>query len=222
MSKRPRATPGDSEEDSDDGGRWLQPRPRRSRRRPPSPTTQTTQAATPSPQPSPRTIFPKFRVMPSKEATSYAAVAALETAHPNLKFTARPNHHGNFVLTPKSQEAYNLLTASTSNTLLELNPEERTTKIIVQRYPIEMNLSHITQLPSVISAERCTFGKEKTTTRQVLAVIQGPVPDSLHLGIWGSFQVRKYIPEPLRCYNCQRYGHHQARCQLQAVCAVCS
>ena len=234
MHKRPRATPGGSEGESDDGAEWQQQRSRKNRRRPPSPTTQstqmtqaatptqTTQAATSTPQPSPRTIFPKFRVMATQEATSYAAVAALETTHPTLRITARQNHHGNFVVTPKNQEAYNLLQASTSNTFVELKPEEKTTKIVVQRYPLEMSLTHITKLPSIISAERCTFGKDKTPTRQVLAVVQGPVTDSLHLGIWGSFQVRKYIPEPLRCYNCQRYGHHQARCQLQAVCAVCS
>ena len=31
-----------------------------------------------------------------------------------------------------------------------------------------------------------------------------------------------FVPEPLRCYRCQRWGHHQRRCTLPARCRVCS
>ena len=30
-----------------------------------------------------------------------------------------------------------------------------------------------------------------------------------------------YIPNPLRCFECQRFGHHEDRCTAAPVCAKC-
>ena len=34
--------------------------------------------------------------------------------------------------------------------------------------------------------------------------------------------VELYIPNPLRCYSCQKFGHGQSTCNRQAVCAKCA
>ena len=34
-------------------------------------------------------------------------------------------------------------------------------------------------------------------------------------------KVEVYIPNPLRCYKCQRYGHHEDRCSKDKVCGRC-
>ena len=34
--------------------------------------------------------------------------------------------------------------------------------------------------------------------------------------------VSQYIPNPLRCYKCQRYGHHKTNCRGNQSCQVCS
>jgi len=34
-------------------------------------------------------------------------------------------------------------------------------------------------------------------------------------------KVDTYLPSPLRCFKCQRYGHSQGRCQRSAVCSKC-
>jgi hypothetical protein len=36
------------------------------------------------------------------------------------------------------------------------------------------------------------------------------------------FDVELYIPNPLRCYNCQKFGHGKSTCSRKAVCAKCS
>ena len=36
-----------------------------------------------------------------------------------------------------------------------------------------------------------------------------------------SYQVREYIPPPLRCYKCQKYGHVAAVCRGKARCGKC-
>ncbi|KAG1713962.1 RNA-directed DNA polymerase from mobile element jockey [Nymphon striatum] len=33
--------------------------------------------------------------------------------------------------------------------------------------------------------------------------------------------VDKYIPNPLRCFKCQKFGHHQTSCKHEAVCGRC-
>ena len=50
----------------------------------------------------------------------------------------------------------------------------------------------------------------------------GEQPDRIDLGVWGTFPVRTYYPEPLRCYNCQNFEHHKSTCFSETRCAVCS
>ena len=38
---------------------------------------------------------------------------------------------------------------------------------------------------------------------------------------WLNIQVEEYVPNPLRCFKCQLYGHHKDRCSKPAVCANC-
>ncbi|XP_050691174.1 uncharacterized protein LOC126982938 [Eriocheir sinensis] len=57
---------------------------------------------------------------------------------------------------------------------------------------------------------------------QVFITVAGPLPGSLDLGSWGLFYTRPYSKEPLRCYNCQQFGHHRARCSRPPVCGICS
>ena len=37
-----------------------------------------------------------------------------------------------------------------------------------------------------------------------------------------SVPVEKYIPNPLRCYKCQRYGHGSSSCKGQPICVRCA
>ena len=30
-----------------------------------------------------------------------------------------------------------------------------------------------------------------------------------------------YVPNPLRCHNCQKYGHHEDRCSKDPICSKC-
>ena len=46
------------------------------------------------------------------------------------------------------------------------------------------------------------------------------LPGRVFLGAM-AFQVREYIRPPLRCYNCQRYGHIADACRGKKKCAKC-
>ena len=49
-----------------------------------------------------------------------------------------------------------------------------------------------------------------------------PTPPKSLKAAYMKLDVEPYIPNPLRCYNCQRYGHGKATCNRKAVCAKCS
>jgi hypothetical protein len=38
---------------------------------------------------------------------------------------------------------------------------------------------------------------------------------------WMRLPVSPFIPNPLRCFKCQRFGHHQDKCRRKSVCSNC-
>ena len=46
------------------------------------------------------------------------------------------------------------------------------------------------------------------------------LPDSVLAG-FKRYSVREYVPPPLRCYKCQKYGHITAYCKGKQVCGRC-
>ena len=63
-------------------------------------------------------------------------------------------------------------------------------------------------------------GTKKRTNTTILTFSQASPPASLVAG-YLSVKVEQYIPNPLRCFNCQKYGHHQTKCNRPAACAKC-
>ena len=47
------------------------------------------------------------------------------------------------------------------------------------------------------------------------------LPDRVKVGFM-SFRVHEFIPKPIRCYKCQRYGHVATSCRSTLRCSRCS
>lgn len=62
----------------------------------------------------------------------------------------------------------------------------------------------------------------KKDTETVMLEFQGElIPKRVMLGLM-SYMVREYIPKPMRCFKCQKFGHVAARCkEEQSRCARC-
>ncbi|GBM75100.1 hypothetical protein AVEN_197457-1 [Araneus ventricosus] len=59
-------------------------------------------------------------------------------------------------------------------------------------------------------------------TKHLILTFHSPrIPESVRAG-YIKLKVRPYIPNPLRCFKCQRFGHSKASCRGTLTCARCA
>ena len=63
-------------------------------------------------------------------------------------------------------------------------------------------------------------GETKLTNTYVLTFNSPNLPTVVKIGLM-QVKVDVYIPNPLRCYHCQVFGHHENKCGRHAVCCNC-
>jgi hypothetical protein len=63
-------------------------------------------------------------------------------------------------------------------------------------------------------------GQIKNTRTIILTFAKNHLPDNIKAG-YMNIKVEPYIPNPLRCFNCQKFGHHQTTCRQRKTCAKC-
>jgi len=76
----------------------------------------------------------------------------------------------------------------------------------------------------VSQAHRININKDgkKIPTGTVILTFNTPdLPPKIKVGFL-MVRVDPYIPNPMRCFKCQRYGHTANRCKRSSVCAVCA
>jgi hypothetical protein len=61
---------------------------------------------------------------------------------------------------------------------------------------------------------------EKTNT--FIVTFGLPFPPKSIKAAYLKLNVDPYVPNPLRCFNCQKFGHGKANCKRKPVCAKCS
>ena len=59
-----------------------------------------------------------------------------------------------------------------------------------------------------------------STDTYILTFAKSYIPKELKVG-YNLIKVNPYIPNPLRCYNCQKFGHHEQNCAKTAICKTC-
>ena len=65
-------------------------------------------------------------------------------------------------------------------------------------------------------------GQLQATNSVCLTFTSATLPTKIHYG-WRIFNVATYVPLPLRCYNCNKFGHSVRMCRtVNPLCAFCS
>ncbi|KAM7280998.1 hypothetical protein ISCGN_006343, partial [Ixodes scapularis] len=76
----------------------------------------------------------------------------------------------------------------------------------------------------VVAARRISLrqdGQERKTKQIVLTFDSTTLPDAVRAG-YLHCRVRPYVPNPRRCFKCQRFGHGSHHCRGKATCAKCA
>lgn len=77
---------------------------------------------------------------------------------------------------------------------------------------------------NVIEAKRLQRNREGNKEESLSVMLRfesgGVLPSKVMIG-YVCFRVREYVRAPMRCYNCQRYGHIASVCRAKKRCAHC-
>ncbi|GFV66204.1 putative RNA-directed DNA polymerase from transposon BS [Trichonephila clavipes] len=76
----------------------------------------------------------------------------------------------------------------------------------------------------VIQVRRITIKKDATiipTKHLILTFNRPKLPPAIKAG-YLNCKIRPYVPNPLRCFKCQRFGHSQTSCRGQLTCSRCA
>ena len=64
-------------------------------------------------------------------------------------------------------------------------------------------------------------GKKENTNTFILTFDTHELPKTIKAG-YLRLAVSQYIPNPLRCFKCQKFGHHKDKCRSKMTCQICS
>ena len=76
----------------------------------------------------------------------------------------------------------------------------------------------------VTEVKRVTIKKEGKfieTNTYIMTFDQPKILERIKVG-YTMERVEQFILSPLRCYNCQKYGHHEDNCRGRQVCGKCA
>ena len=80
---------------------------------------------------------------------------------------------------------------------------------VVMRVPLAVPAGLLKAMDAT-TADRMTVWdaakREVVETTSVKIVVESPLPDSIQIGHLGTFAVRRYNPDPICCYRCQRFA----------------
>ena len=75
----------------------------------------------------------------------------------------------------------------------------------------------------VIRVQRMMFtrdGIKRPTNTFIVTFGEPKLPSHINIG-YLKVKVQMFIPNPIRCFNCQKFGHFRSNCKQHEVCANC-
>ena len=173
-----------------------------------------------------------FRIIPKDYASEMEVLALLFCEYPKLECARRQINNRSVLLLSKTKQAYDILSATTrlngKSVKFELMGEKQNLRTGVLHYvPPFISEQAILSMEKIISASRILrwdpSSQQKVPTEMIKFQYDGPLPATIRLGVCGNFKVRPFVPQPTRCYKCQRYGHVATTCNARSArCRLCA
>ena len=183
--------------------------------------------------------FAKFLIIEStnkdKPITSlspFVIEKQIEALIGTVKSVKRLRNQTLLVETTRKSQTENLLTTKTFFNLLVQVSEHKTlnsSKGIIRDRALkgesDDNIRENLKEQGVIAAKRFKVkkGHDFVDTNTILLTFNSVVPPKTLKIFYRIIPVEMYVPNPLRCFNCQRFGHHENNCPVDigSVCERC-
>ncbi|KAG7175249.1 RNA-directed DNA polymerase from mobile element jockey-like 14, partial [Homarus americanus] len=129
---------------------------------------------------------------------AYEVVVALELEYKNMKFSVKPNLIGDLILSPQDHNTAKIL-SEVSNLngkaikIIPLDPEEKTTRMVLLLYPLELPVEVVTKHSKLTKAERC-YKSGQSTDKASASGHQGDSPRGGRPRQLGDLQVASFCP----------------------------
>ncbi|GFV81901.1 putative RNA-directed DNA polymerase from transposon X-element [Trichonephila clavipes] len=132
-------------------------------------------------------------------------------------------------------EAKSVKRLRSSNLLIETNSTLQTKSFLLAKSFLDSPVCHILTTPDadildgfsdqgVIQVRRITIKKDNSVipTKYLILTFNRPkLPTTIKAG-YLNCKIRPYIPNPLRCFRSQRFGHSKTSCRGQLTCSRCA
>lgn len=60
------------------------------------------------------------------------------------------------------------------------------------------------------------------TPSVVITFKMSHLPPTIKFGFYNNIKVKTYIPNPMKCHNCFKFGHSLKHCKSERICPICS
>lgn len=85
----------------------------------------------------------------------------------------------------------------------------------------ELKPQNVVEVRKILKKDNNDNNKKTETGLIILSFATITLPDKLWIG-YEVINIRPYIPPPMRCFNCLRFGHPSVYCKSPKICAHCS
>ena len=180
----------------------------------------------------PKTGLNVYRIITREFTSELEVLALLHCKYPKLDCGRKQTSNRSVLLIPKTQKVCDLLESLTKLNGKNVSFEAMKNKSNVQTgilsyVPPYLTEEAIMNTEKVLSAARIfrwdPVLQQKVETEMVKFTYEGPLPAKIRLGICGNFRVRPFVPNPTRCYKCQKFGHVATTCRSRAPrCRLCA
>ena len=140
----------------------------------------------------------------------------------SLRVTCTSSHNKHKLMMIKTLLTYNVVTSEPYN-----NKDRRTNANYSREiiFGVDPDITDEEMAEEIgYQVERIIKKKGTSTirTEQMILYYQHTMPTYVQYG-WRRHRVSIYIPEPVRCYKCQEYGHKAHSCRARKyICSICS
>lgn len=185
----------------------------------------------------PKSTYPRFHVIhseePDKSARSISPFAVArsltEKLGPGFKITRMAS--GDLLLEIRDQQQYNKLTSlqtlgQTPITVTSHRSMNSSRGVVSDKDLLELTEAELLdgwKDQNVTNVQRIKLrrdNQEIPTKHLIVTFASSELPQNIETG-YIKLPVRPYIPNPRRCFNCQRFGHGTQSCRGKLTCAKC-